>query len=158
MEQPPTIGDAGAPYRTPEERLAVAAARLTSDRDLWLLTSHPDRGPHAVPLSFVAYGPVIILATGEHRPAVRNAAFDPRVVLVLGGYGDAIRASGEAEIVPFASIDADIQARYVAKAGWDPADVEFAAVVVRLDEILCSRSPEEDRNRVIWKAGWPVPW
>jgi hypothetical protein len=158
VEHAPAIGDAGGRYRTREERLTAVSARLVSDRDLWLITSHPASGPHAIPLSFVVEGPAVILSTARHRPAARNAALDPRVVLVLGGYGDAIRAAGVAEIVPFESLDTGIRMRYVAKAGWDPAAVGFAALVVRLEEILCSRSPDEDRDRVVWRAGSPVPW
>ncbi|MDX6453840.1 MAG: hypothetical protein QOH16_3889 [Gaiellaceae bacterium] len=136
----------------------MAAARLMDDRDCWFITANPERGPDAIPLSFLAYGPQVVLATAVERPAVRNVMTDPRVVLVLGGYRDAIRLTGEAAVVPFGGIDAELRMRYVAKAGWDPGGGGFVGLVVTLGEILCSRSPAEDRDRVVWKAGAPTHW
>jgi hypothetical protein len=158
MDTRPAIGDSAAPYRTADQRLAVAAACLIDHRDCWFITADPENGPHAVPLSFLAIGPRVILATAPNRPAARNIALNPRVVLVLAGFGDAIRFNGEAEVVPFADLEGDVQAQYIAKAEWDPRAAGFIGLVVTLSQILCSRSPAEDRDRVVWKAGTPTPW
>ena len=158
MDSGPEIGEPGAPYRTVDERLVVAAARLRADRDCWFVTASAERGPCAVPLSFLVFGPCVLLATARHRPAARNVQADPRVILVLGGFGDAIRLVGEAEVVPFESVDSSVLALYVAKAGWSPVRPGFAGLVVTLNSIHCSRSPAEDRDRVVWRAGAPTAW
>jgi hypothetical protein len=158
MDIRPAIGDGGAAYRPPEERLAVAAARLTTDRDCWFITTNPERGPHAVPLSFLASGSRVVLATALERPAAQNVMADPRVVLVLGGYGDAIRLTGDAAVVPFDELDAELRLRYITKTGWDPAAAGFVGLVVSLGEMLCSRSPPEDRDRVVWRVGESTHW
>lgn len=158
MGSGPEIGAPDAPYRTVEERLAVAAARLRADRDCWLVTASVERGPCAVPLSFLAFGARLLLATARDRAAVGNVEADPRVTLILGGFGDAIRLVGEAEVVPFDSLDSSVLAGYVAKAGWNPVRAGFAALVVTLSAIHCSRSPAEDRDRVVWRAGAPTVW
>jgi hypothetical protein len=155
MDTGPTIGIQDAPYRSPIERLAVVASRLRDDRDCWLVTG---RGPHAVPLSFLADGRQIILATAEERPAARNVLEEPRVLLLLGGYGDAIRLSGEAALAPFENLDKDVRLRYLSKAGWDPAGAGFVALTVTLNQVRCSRSPAEDQDQVVWGAGDPIPW
>lgn len=158
MASGPEIGAPDAPYRTVEERLAVVAARLRADRDCWCVTATAERGPHAVPLSFLAFGACVMLATACHRTTVRNVETDPRVALILGGFGDAIRLVGEAEVLPFESLDGDVLASYVRKAGWDPVRVGFAALVVTLQAIHCSRSPAEDRDGIVWRAGAPAVW
>jgi Pyridoxamine 5'-phosphate oxidase len=154
------IGDAAAPYRTREARRDVVAQRFRSDRDCWLVTAHPDGGPHIVPLSFLVAGSVVVLATGEQRRAVRNVTATPRAAFALGGYGDAIRAHGTCEVHAFDSISPAIRASYVAKAGWDPAvqPARFVALLLHLEEVACSRSPAEDKDRVVWRKGERVPW
>jgi hypothetical protein len=158
MPERAVIGDDSAPYRTKDERLAVIARRLTVDRDCWFATADPERGPHVVPLSFLADGPRLILATGRNRPVIRNLQGDPRVVVVLGGFGDAVRTSGRARAVELDSFGAAILARYVAKAGWEPQGEQSLGIVVELEEVRCSRSSAEDRDRVVWQAGSPTPW
>jgi hypothetical protein len=158
MDAGRTIGIQDAPYRPPTERLEVIARRLHDDRDCWLVTGNVARGPHAVPLSFLADGLCVILATAAERPAARNVLEEPRVLLLLAGYGDAVRLSGEAALAPFEDLDEDVRSRYLAKAGWDPASAGFVALIVTLDEIRCSRSPAEDEDQVVWKAGAPIHW
>jgi hypothetical protein len=113
--------------------------------------------PHAVPLSFVVINETIVFATASQRAAARNAVEDPGVVLVLGGYGDAIRVLGRAGVRRFDELDAQTRSRYIAKAGWDPGD-DSVALVVTLSEIHCSRSPAEDLDRIVWQRGDPTSW
>jgi hypothetical protein len=154
------IGDSTAAYRTRDERRTVVAERFRKDCDCWFATSHPDDGPYIVPLSFLIVGPTALLATAPERPTVRNVQLVPSVALALGGYDDAIRAYGDCDVVTMESIAPDRRKRYVEKAGWDPfvAGSRFVALVVRLQKVLCSRSPAEDRDRVVWKHGDPTPW
>jgi hypothetical protein len=158
MDAGRTIGIQDAPYRSPTERLEVIARRLHDDRDCWFVTGNVARGPHAVPLSFLADGLRVILATAAERPAARNALEEPRVLLLLAGHGDAVRLSGESTVAPFEDLDENLRSRYLAKAGWDPASAGFVALIVRLDEIRCSRSPAEDEDQVVWKIGAPIHW
>jgi hypothetical protein len=153
------IGDSAAPYRTQAERRSIVAERFRVDCDCWLATSAED-GPYVVPLSFLITGADAVLATAETRPTVRNVRRIPRVALVLGGHDDAIRAYGDCAIGPLDDIAPAVRAQYVERAGWDPfaAGPPFVALVVRLEEVLCSRSPAEDSDRVVWRRGDPTPW
>lgn len=154
------IGDATGPYRTPAQRLAGVVERFHRDRDCWLATAHPRTGPYVVPLSFVMVESLALLATAEPRRVVHNIRAMPRAVIVLGGYGDAIRANGICEVVAFDAIASDLRTAYVEKAGWDPGhqDTPFVALLLRLVEVWCSRSPVEESDRVVWRAGDPTPW
>ncbi len=154
------IGDSAAAYRTPDERRSIVAHRFQHDCDCWFVSSHPEHGPSIVPLSFLVTGPRALLATATGRPSVRNVLTTPRVGFALGGYGDAIRAYGTCAVVTLDSVGADIRQRYVEKAGWDPftAGREFVGLVVRLEQVLCSRSPAEDKDRVVWRTGDPTFW
>jgi Pyridoxamine 5'-phosphate oxidase len=154
------IGDSAAPYRTPEERRRVVTERFSADRDCWLVTSHPTDGPHVIPLSFAASGAVVLLATASARPAVKNLRADPRAAFVLGGYGDAIRAFGGCTILPWACVERELRDRYVTKAGWNPdlAGPEFVGVLFHMQEVLCSRSPPEEADRIVWTSERPTPW
>ena len=138
----------------------MAAERFRTDCDCWFASSNPEDGPYIVPLSFLITGPTAVLATAETRPTVTNVRRTSSVALALGGYDDAIRAYGECDVVPLDAIARTTQTQYVEKAGWDPftAGAPFVALVVRLDRVLCSRSPAEDRDRVVWRRGEPTPW
>jgi hypothetical protein len=154
------LGNVGVPYRSRDERRKLAARRLSSERDCWLVTSHPDHGPYVVPISFLAVDSDVYLATHQRRPTVRNVAAEPRVLLVLGGHGDAVRAQGHCAVLDLAEVAPAVMARYVDKAGWSPLEAGpgFVMLRVSLSSILCSRSPAEDSDRVVWRAGDPVAW
>jgi hypothetical protein len=138
----------------------LAARRLNIERDCWLVTSHADHGPYVVPISFLVVESVVYLATHRSRPTVRNVRAQPRVLLVLPGHGDAVWAHGQCAVMDLAEVEPTSMGRYVDKAGWSPVDAGQGFVMLRvsLSSIQCSRSPAEDADRVIWRAGDPVAW
>jgi len=154
MEEPGRLGDMGAPYRSRDERRKLAARRLSTERDCWVVTSHAEHGPYVVPVSFLAVKGEVYLATHQRRPTVRNARAEPRVLLVLPGHDDAVWAQGQCAVLGLDEVEPTVMGRYVDKAGWSPAEVDpgFVMLRVSLSSILCSRSPAEDGDRVIWRA------
>src|SRR6266498_294254 len=158
MEEPGRLGDVGAPYRSRDERRKLAARRLSTERDCWLVTSHAEHGPNVVPISFLVVGSYVYLATHQRRPTVRNVRAEPRVLLVLPGHSDAVWAQGQCAVLELDEVEPTVMGRYVDKAGWSPAEAGPSLVMLRvsLSSILCSRSPAEDRDRVIWRAGDPL--
>lgn len=159
MTEPPrnVLGDAAAPYRSVEDRRGVARSRLVGDADCWFVTSHPGHGPYAVPLSFLPEGATVFLFTHPRRPTVRNVLAEPRVLLVFGGYDDAVLAHGTCRVTALGDVRRETLERYVERAGWRPAE-PFVALEVALTRVTCSRSPAEDADRGIWAAGMPVFW
>jgi Pyridoxamine 5'-phosphate oxidase len=160
MNERPTLGSSTLPYRTPDERRAVVAEHFARDRDCWVISSHPEHGPYTVPLSFLADGETLLLFTHEKRPSVRNVEVEPRVILAFGGYSQALTARGECAVVPLDAVSEETLARYVAKAGWNPAEEGggFVALRVTLTAVLCSRSEREEQDRQLWRRGEPRFW
>lgn len=154
------LGVTDAPYRPQAERRLVARDRIGSDRDCWFVTSHPEHGPYAVPLSFVIAADRMFLFTQPHRPTVRNVQVESRVELVFGGHGEAISASGECHVLALAEVERQIVERYITRAGWDPAEPgsPFVALGVTLTSVSCSRSPAEHHDHEIWQSGMPPLW
>jgi hypothetical protein len=159
-EEPGRLGDVSAPYRSRDERRMLAARRLSSERDCWLVTSHADHGPYVVPISFLVVETDVYLATHQHRPTVRNVRAESRVLLVLPGHGDAVWAQWQCVVLELDEVEPTVLGRYVDKAGWSPAGAGpgFVMLRVSLSSVLCSRSPAEDTDRVVWRAGDPVAW
>jgi len=157
MEEPGRLGDVGAPYRSRDERRKLAARRLSTERDCWVVTSHAEHGPYVVPVSFLAVKGEVYLATHQRRPTVRNARAEPRVLLVLPGHDDAVWAQGQCAVLGLDEVEPTVMGRYVDKAGWSPAEVDpgFVMLRVSLSSILCSRSPAEDGDRGDLAGGRP---
>jgi Pyridoxamine 5'-phosphate oxidase len=154
------LGDVAAPYRSRDERRTLAARRLSSERDCWLVTCDADHGPYVVPISFLVVATDVYLATNQHRPTVRNVRAESRVLLVLPGHGDAVWAQGLCVVLELDQVEPTVMRRYVDKAGWSPVEAgqDFVMLRVSLSNLLCSRSPAEDADRVVWRAGDPVAW
>jgi pyridoxamine 5'-phosphate oxidase-like protein len=154
------IGDGAAAYRSPDERQRVVAVRFAGDRDCWLLTQDPANGPYAIPLSFVVSGQHALMATASASRTVKNVEIDPRAALVLGGYGDAIRAYGRCAVLPLERVGRELRSSYVMKTGWDPerSGSHFVGLLLDMEKVLCSRSPTEDGDNVVWARDQPTPW
>jgi hypothetical protein len=154
------IGDGAAPYRSTEERQRIVERRFVADRDCWLVTQDPTDGPYVIPLSFVVSGSLAFMATAKGRRTVRNLGADARAAFALGGYGDAIRAYGRCSVLPLERVAIELRDQYVAKAAWNPelAGSEFVGLLFHMEKVLCSRSPSEDADRVIWTSDQPSPW
>ena len=151
------LGIADAPYRGVEERRLIVRWRIEGDRDCWFVTSHPRHGPHAVPLSFLAQGSTIYFFTEPRRPSARNIRVEERVLLVFGGYEEAVVARGTCRTVPLAEVKSEIIKRYAQRAGWAPGP-SFVGLVVSLTSVSCSRTPSEDRDREVWREDVPAFW
>lgn len=146
-----TLGDVGTEYRSVVERRAAVAQRLSQDRDCWLVTADRSGEPYVVPLSFVTLGSGLLLVTARERRSVCNAESNPRVAVILGGFGDTIRAYGDCSIGPVASTSPALLARFAADAGWTPPE-DFVCLAIALRVITCSRNPQEDVDRRIWQS------
>jgi hypothetical protein len=157
-ERPQTaLGITDAPYRPVGERRVVARARLAKDRDCWFVTSSPEHGPYVVPLSFLTQGTSVYLFTQPHRPTVRNVKIEPRVLLVFGGYDEAVVAEGTCRTLALGELKPELIEKFVERAGWRPED-SFVALEVALSSLACSRSPDEHRDREVWRSGLPTFW
>lgn len=70
--------------------------KLGSERDIWVSTSHPERGPHQGPLWFWWDGQAAWMCPGAPPATARNAREEPRVRLALPDTYDVVLLEGEA--------------------------------------------------------------
>lgn len=137
------------------ERSRATLERLSAERDIWVSTSHPDHGPHQVPLWFLWGGEAVWMCTSSTSATVRNVGKEPRVRLALPDTADVVLLHGEAEChsvveVPKAAADA-----FAGKFGWDPRTEKAPYVYLRMapQTVRAWRGEPELRGRVVMRDG-----
>ncbi|MBV2358087.1 pyridoxamine 5'-phosphate oxidase family protein [Streptomyces sp. J2-1] len=145
----------GTPRRSTAERVSDFLERLVAERDVWLSTSHPDHGPHQVPLWFLWDGQAVWMCTSATSPTVRNIRVEPRVHLSLPDTFDVVLIRGEAECFPDHEVPGAAADAYVEKFGWDTRTEEGDFVYVRVtpNSARAWRGEPELRGRVIMREG-----
>ncbi|WP_320775784.1 pyridoxamine 5'-phosphate oxidase family protein [Streptomyces sp. CRN 30] len=145
----------GTTRRPTAEQVRDTRRRLGTERDAWLSTSHPDHGPHQVPLWFLWDGRAVWLCTGSTSATARNVRAEPRVRLSLPDTFDVVLLQGEAECFPDEEVPAATAEAFTAKFGWDPRAEEdsFAYVRVTPRTVRAWRGEPELRGRVVMRDG-----
>ncbi|MER7761442.1 pyridoxamine 5'-phosphate oxidase family protein [Streptomyces sp. NPDC097619] len=144
--------------RTRAERRSDTLERLGTERDLWLATSHPEHGPHLLPLWFRWDGTAVWACTRADSPTVRNARAEPRVRLSLPHSYDVVLMEGEAACfgpeeagaVPEEGADA-----YAALFGWDPrrAAAPYTYLRIAPRTVRAWHGEPELRGRLLMRDG-----
>ncbi|WP_306326780.1 pyridoxamine 5'-phosphate oxidase family protein [Streptomyces venezuelae] len=141
--------------RDTAERRRDTLERLGSERDIWVSTSHPDHGPHQVPLWFLWDGEALWMCTGAHSATARNVRDEPRVRLGLPDARDVVLLQGEATYHPATDVPKDAADAFAGKFGWDPRTEEGPYVYLRVTPrtVRAWRSTSELRGRVLMRDG-----
>ncbi|WP_055553897.1 pyridoxamine 5'-phosphate oxidase family protein [Streptomyces kanamyceticus] len=141
------------------ERRRDTLERLREERDIWVSTGHPERGPHQVPLWFVWHGEALWMCTSATSATARNARAEPRVRLALPDTSDVVLVQGEARCFPAAEVPTAAADAFAAKFGWDPREEEgpYLYVCVTPRTVRAWRGEAELRGRVIMREGDWVP-
>lgn len=141
--------------REAAERKRDTLERLAAERDVWVSTGHPERGPHQVPLWFLWDGRAVWMCTGATSATARNVREEPRVRLALPDTSDVVLLQGEAECFPDQEVPGAAAAAFAAKFGWDPRAEEGAFLYVRVvpRTVRAWRGEPELRGRVIMRDG-----
>ncbi|MFD6416893.1 pyridoxamine 5'-phosphate oxidase family protein [Streptomyces sp. NPDC060194] len=129
--------------------------RLDAERDIWVATSHPEHGPHQVPLWFLWDGRAVWVCTAASSATVRNVRREPRVRLALPDTFDVVTLQGDAELHPAPDVPAHAADAFAAKFGWDPRTEErpYAYVRVAPRVVRAWRGERELRGRVVMRDG-----
>ncbi|MEU3571358.1 pyridoxamine 5'-phosphate oxidase family protein [Kitasatospora sp. NPDC036755] len=145
---------AGIQRRT-AERVRDTLDRLVTERDIWLSTSHPDHGPHQVPLWFLWDGRAVWMCTGGTSATARNVREEPRVRLALPDTFDVVLLQGEAEGFPARDVPAEAAEAFADKFGWDPRTEEGPYLYVRVvpKTVRAWRGERELSGRVVMRDG-----
>ncbi|MFB6893447.1 pyridoxamine 5'-phosphate oxidase family protein [Kitasatospora sp. NPDC056327] len=141
--------------RSTAERKRDTLRRLDGERDVWVSTSHPEHGPHQVPLWFLWDGRAVWMCTGAASATVRNLRAEPRVHLALPDSFDVVLVQGEAECFPDQEVAAGPAEAYTRKFGWDPRGEEGAFVYIRVlpTTVRAWHGEPELRGRVVMRDG-----
>ncbi|CAM5235263.1 Pyridoxamine 5'-phosphate oxidase OS=Streptomyces tendae OX=1932 GN=GUR47_08365 PE=4 SV=1 [Streptomyces tendae] len=141
--------------RTAAERRRDTLGRLTAERDMWVSTSHPDHGPHQVPLWFLWDGRAVWMCTGASSATARNVRREPRVRLSLPDTYDVVLLQGEAEVYPEGEVPAEAADAFTGKFGWDPRTEQDPFVYLRVEPttVRAWRGEPELRGRVVLREG-----
>ncbi|MFF7968421.1 pyridoxamine 5'-phosphate oxidase family protein [Streptomyces sp. NPDC007903] len=141
--------------RDPVDRRRDTLARLDTERDLWLSTSHPTHGPHQVPLWFAWDGQALWMCTSATSATARNVREEPRVRLSLPDTVDVVLLRGVAEVHPAEEAPPNAAEAFTAKFGWDPRTEETPHVYLRVEPttVRAWRGVPELRGRVIMRDG-----
>lgn len=159
--------DTGTRPRPAAERRRDTLRRLAAERDIWVATAHPERGPLQLPLWFLWDGQSVWLCTGARSLTVRNLRADPRVRLALPDTFDVVTLQGEATCFPGEEVSgegggapgvtdaADAADAFAAKFGWEPRREEAPYVYVRVapTTVRAWRGVPELSGRVIMRDG-----
>ncbi|MEY7975909.1 pyridoxamine 5'-phosphate oxidase family protein [Streptomyces pilosus] len=145
----------GPVRRTTAERTRDALARLTTERDIWVSTAHPDHGPHQVPLWFLWDGRAVWMCASATSATARNVRTEPRVRLALQDTYDVVLLQGEAESFPAQDVPEDAANAFAEKFGWDPRTEEGIFLYLRVPPktVRAWRGEPELRERVIMRNG-----
>ncbi|QKW06600.1 pyridoxamine 5'-phosphate oxidase family protein [Streptomyces sp. NA04227] len=137
------------------ERRRDTLERLGAERDIWLSTSHPEHGPHQVPLWFRWDGQAVWMCTGVNSATARNVRAEPRVRLALPDTFDVVLLQGEAECHPAPEVPKGPADAFAGKFGWDPRTEEapFVYLCVAPRTIRAWRGEPELRGRVVMRDG-----
>ncbi|MEU1115582.1 MULTISPECIES: pyridoxamine 5'-phosphate oxidase family protein [unclassified Streptomyces] len=129
--------------------------RLGTERDIWVSTSHPDHGPHQIPLWFLWDGRAVWMCTGATSAAARNVREEPRVRLALPDTFDVVLLEGRAETHPTTEVPREPADAFAEKFGWDPRTEEgpFLYVRVRPRTVRAWRGERELRGRTVMREG-----
>lgn len=114
------------------ERRRDTLERLSSERDIWVSTAHPDHGPQRVPLWFLWDGQAAWMCTGANSATARNAREEPRVRLALPDTVDVVMLQGEAECGPAREVPEEAADAFAGKFGWDPRTEETSLLYLRV--------------------------
>ncbi|MFG3245134.1 pyridoxamine 5'-phosphate oxidase family protein [Streptomyces sp. NPDC048187] len=141
--------------RTAAERRRDTLGRLTAERDMWVSTSHPDHGPHQVPLWFLWDGRAVWMCTGASSASARNIRREPRVRLSLPDSYDVVLLQGEAEAYPASEVQAEAADAFAGKFGWDPRTEQGSFSYLRVEPrtVRAWRGEPELRGRVVMREG-----
>ncbi|GAA2786630.1 pyridoxamine 5'-phosphate oxidase family protein [Streptomyces showdoensis] len=142
--------------RTTAERRRDTLERLGSERDVWVSTSHPDHGPHQVPLWFRWDGRAVWMCTGANSATARNALKEPRVRLALPDAYDVVLLQGVATCYPARDVPQDAADAFADRfGGWDPrtADAPYLYLCVTPRTVRAWRGEAELRGRVVMRDG-----
>ncbi|MFF5566225.1 pyridoxamine 5'-phosphate oxidase family protein [Streptomyces sp. NPDC012623] len=141
--------------RTRAERRRDILERLSSERDIWVSTAHPDHGPHQVPLWFLWDGQAVWMCTGANSATARNVHDEPRVRLALPDAFDVVLLQGEARCYPAREVPNDAADGFAGKFGWDPRTEEtpFLYLCVAPKTVRAWRGVPELRGRVVMRDG-----
>ncbi|MEW2284122.1 pyridoxamine 5'-phosphate oxidase family protein [Streptomyces sp. NPDC047841] len=145
----------GLVRRGTAERKRDVLRRLDTERDVWVSTAHPDRGPHQVPLWFSWDGRAVWMCTSAASVTARNVRKEPRVRLALPDTYDVVLLQGEAECFPDQEVASDAAEAFAGKFGWDPRLEEGSFVYVRVvpRTVRAWRGEPELRGRVVMRDG-----
>ncbi|MFE6775637.1 pyridoxamine 5'-phosphate oxidase family protein [Streptomyces sp. NPDC057702] len=150
-----TENDTGDGRRDAAERGRDTLERLGGERDVWVATSHPEHGPHQVPLWFLWDGRAVWVCTGADSVTVRNVRAQPRVRLALPDSFDVVSLQGEATCHPAPEAPASAADAFADKFGWDPRAEPrphvYLSVVPRT--VRAWRGAPELRGRVVMRDG-----
>ncbi|MBM7169653.1 pyridoxamine 5'-phosphate oxidase family protein [Streptomyces sp. G44] len=141
--------------RETAERRRETLERLSSERDIWLSTAHPDHGPHQVPLWFLWDGQAVWMCTGANSATVRNARKEPRVRLALPDAMDVVLIQGEAECHPAPDVPKEAADAFARKFGWGPRSAKPPYTYLRVAPrtVRAWRGEPELRGRVVMREG-----
>ncbi|MEU0626253.1 pyridoxamine 5'-phosphate oxidase family protein [Streptomyces sp. NPDC005989] len=147
--------DAEINRRTTAERRRDALERLSSERDIWVSTAHPDHGPHQVPLWFLWDGKAAWMCTDANSATARNARKEPRVRLALPDTVDVVLLQGRVECFPAREVPKDAADAFAGKFGWDPRTEETPFLYLRVapQTVRAWRGVPELRGRVVMRDG-----
>lgn len=145
----------GIVRRAAAERRRDTLERLAAERDVWVSTAHPERGPHQVPLWFLWDGRALWMCTGATSVTARNVRDEPRVRLALPDTFDVVLIQGEAECFPDDEVPGEAAEAFTAKFGWDPRAEDAAYLYVRVvpRTVRAWRGESELRGRVVMRDG-----
>lgn len=129
--------------------------RLRSERDIWVSTSHPDHGPHQVPLWFLWDGRAVWMCTGADSATARNVREEPRVRLALPDTVDVVLLQGEAECHSTRDVPEEAADAFADKFGWDPRKEQTPRLYLRVAPrtVRAWRGVPELRGRVVMRDG-----
>ncbi|MDF4250031.1 pyridoxamine 5'-phosphate oxidase family protein [Streptomyces sp. WMMB303] len=145
----------GTDRRETAERRRDTLDRLTTERDIWVSTAHPEYGPHQVPLWFSWDGQAVWMCTGAASATARNVRAEPRVRLALPDTFDVVLLQGAAECFPDQDVPGDAADAFATEFGWDPRREEEPFVYLRVapKTVRAWRGEPELRGRVIMRDG-----
>ncbi|MEU3515363.1 pyridoxamine 5'-phosphate oxidase family protein [Streptomyces sp. NPDC006654] len=145
----------GTGRRRAAERKRDTLERLTTERDVWVSTAHPEHGPHQVPLWFQWDGRAVWMCTGARSVTARNVREDPRVRLALPDSFDVVLIDGAAECFPDQEVPAAAADAFTEKFGWEPRTEEGSFLYIRVTPrtVRAWCGEPELRGRVIMRAG-----
>ncbi|MFG3072365.1 pyridoxamine 5'-phosphate oxidase family protein [Streptomyces sp. NPDC048225] len=141
--------------RTAAERKRDTLRRLSTERDVWVSTAHPDHGPHQVPLWFLWDGRAVWMCTASSSASARNIRREPRVRLSLPDTFDVVLLQGEAEAYSASEVLTEAADAFAGRFGWDPRTERGSFVYLRVEPVTVRawRGEPELRGRVVMREG-----